>query len=85
MLLFVLLAFPLAIIKNGIRITTLTLLSVYVDPGFLSGNLHRDGGVVFFLLALVILAPILLLLQNSESPHPPASSKFQTGTEIAGG
>ena len=35
MLIFVLLAFPLAIIKNGIRITTLTLLSVYVDPGFL--------------------------------------------------
>jgi exosortase len=85
MLLFVLLAFPLAIIKNGIRITTLTLLSIYVDPGFLSGNLHRDGGVLFFLLALVILAPILLLLQNSESPLPPASSKFRTGTEIAGG
>ena len=64
--LFVALAFPLAIVKNGIRITTLTLLSIYVDPGFLSGSLHRDGGVVFFLLALALLAPILLLMQGAE-------------------
>jgi exosortase len=66
MLVFVLLAFPLAIIKNGIRITTLTLLSVYVDPGFLTGRLHHQGGFVFFLLALAILFPVLLLLQKSE-------------------
>ena len=37
-LLFVLLAFPLALIKNGIRIVTLTLLSIYVDPEFLDGQ-----------------------------------------------
>ena len=66
MLVFVLLAFPLAIIKNGIRIATLTLLSVYVDPGFLTGRLHHEGGFVFFLLALAILAPILFLFQKSE-------------------
>ena len=66
MLVFVLLAFPLAIIKNGIRITTLTLLSVYVDPGFLTGRLHHQGGFVFFLLALAILAPVLMFLQRSE-------------------
>ncbi len=66
MLVFVLLALPLAIVKNGIRIATLTLLSVYVDPGFLTGRLHHEGGFVFFLLALAILAPILLLFQKSE-------------------
>src|SRR5271170_4089712 len=66
MLVFVLLAFPLAIIKNGIRIATLTLLSVYVDPSFLTGSLHQKGGFLFFLLALVILAPVLLLFQKSE-------------------
>jgi exosortase len=66
MLVFVLLAFPLAIIKNGIRITTLTLLAVYVDPSFLTGNLHHDGGFVFFFLALAILFPVLRLLQRSE-------------------
>jgi len=63
---FSLLAFPLAIIKNGIRITTLTLLSLYVDPGFLTGRLHHEGGFVFFLLGLAILAPALLMLQRSE-------------------
>jgi exosortase len=66
MALFVLLAVPLAIIKNGIRITTLTLLAVYVDPSFLTGNLHHEGGIVFFLLALALIAPVLLLLQKSE-------------------
>jgi exosortase len=66
MLVFVLLAFPLALVKNGIRITTLTLLSVYVDPSFLTGNLHHDGGFVFFLLALAMLAPVLLLLEKSD-------------------
>jgi exosortase len=66
MLVFVLLALPLAIIKNGIRITTLTLLAVYVDPSFLTGSLHHEGGFVFFFLGLAILFPVLLLLQKSE-------------------
>jgi exosortase len=72
MLVFVLLAFPLAIIKNGIRIATLTLLSVYVDPSFLTGRLHHQGGFVFFLLALAILFPVLLLLQKSERTAKPS-------------
>jgi len=68
MFLFVALTLPLAVIKNGIRVATLTLLSMYVDPGFLLGNLHREGGFVFFFLALAMLAPVLLLLQKSERP-----------------
>jgi exosortase len=69
--LFALLALPLALVKNGIRIVTLTLLSVYVDPSFLTGNLHHKGGFVFFLLALAILAPVLLLLEKSERVRRP--------------
>jgi exosortase/archaeosortase family protein len=69
MLLFVALAIPLSIIKNGIRIVTLTLLSVYVNPNFMYGDLHRDGGFVFFLLALAMLWPVLVLLQRSEGPE----------------
>jgi exosortase len=60
------LALPLSVVKNGIRITTLTLLSLYVDPGFLYGKLHRDGGFVFFLLALALLYPVFLVLEKSE-------------------
>jgi len=65
-LLFIALAISFSVVKNGIRIATLTLLSVYVDPSFLTGRLHQDGGVLFFLLALVMLWPLLLLLGKLE-------------------
>jgi len=58
------------ILKNGVRIVTLTLLASYVDPGFLYGRLHREGGVVFFLLGLLLLAPLLWLLQRGERKIP---------------
>jgi len=48
----ILAAIPLSIIKNGIRVFTLSTLAVYVDPPFLNGRLHHQGGIVFFLLAL---------------------------------
>lgn len=54
------------ILKNAIRIVTLTLLASYVDPGFLYGNLHREGGVVFFLIGLALMAPVLWWLERSE-------------------
>jgi exosortase len=69
--LFVLLAFPLALIKNGIRIATLTLLSIYVDPSFLTGSLHHKGGFVFFLLALAMLFPVLMWLAKTEAATTP--------------
>jgi exosortase len=74
MLLLVLLSFPLSIVKNGIRIATLTLLSIYVDPGFLTGRLHREGGFVFFLIAMLMLWPVIVLLRKSEKPHGAANS-----------
>jgi exosortase len=66
-LFFLTCAFFMMILKNGIRIVTLSLLAMYVDPSFLSGTLHRDGGIVFFLLGLLLLLPVLLLLQRHES------------------
>jgi exosortase len=60
----VLVVIPLTILKNGIRIVTLTLLALHVDPSFLTGQLHHDGGIVFFLLALAMLAPIVALLSG---------------------
>jgi len=52
------------ILKNGIRIVTLTVLAIHVDPAFLHGSLHRQGGVFFFLLGLLLLLPLYLLLQE---------------------
>lgn len=57
---------PISILKNGLRIVTLSTLAIYVNPDFLYGNLHHHGGVVFFLIGL---APLILLvgwLQKSE-------------------
>jgi len=65
-MLLALLSVPLSVIKNGIRIATLTLLSIYVDPDFLTGKLHREGGFVFFLVALLILWPVFWWLMKSD-------------------
>jgi len=59
-------AVPVLVIKNGIRIVTLTLLAIHVDPSFLTGKLHHQGGFVFFLIGLVILWPVLMWLQKNE-------------------
>ena len=65
---FVLAGLVIMMVKNGVRIATLTILAQYVDPSFLFGRLHHDGGIVFFLLGLVLLLPILWLLERSEKP-----------------
>jgi exosortase len=57
---------PLVILKNAIRIVTLSTLTLYVDQGFLHGNLHHYGGLCFSLLDLVIVVPLLLQLHKSE-------------------
>ena len=64
--LLVLAVLPITMLKNGIRIVTLSVLAVYVDRGFLESSLHRDGGIVFFVLALLLMAPILFVLRRSE-------------------
>lgn len=66
--LFILCSLFIMIVKNGVRIATLTILALYVDPSFLFGKLHRDGGVVFFVLGLVLLLPVLWLLGRREGP-----------------
>jgi exosortase len=62
-------AIPVLAVKNGIRIATLTLLAIHVDPSFLSGRLHKDGGFVFFAIGLVIMLPTLLWLQRAEDKN----------------
>lgn len=54
---------PAAILKNAVRIVTLTLLAVHVDPSFLTGQLHNEGGIVFFLMTLGLLTPFLIFLR----------------------
>ena len=58
---------PLAIFKNGLRIATLSILTIYVNPAFLYGNLHRRGGIVFFIIAMIPIALLLLWFQKREN------------------
>ena len=50
--------------KNGLRIFTIGFLTTRVDPSYISGNLHRNGGVVFLAIALAAIVGILLLLRK---------------------
>jgi exosortase len=77
---------PVLILKNGIRITTLTLLAVHVDRGFLDGRLHHQGGVVFFAVGLLMLLPVLWWLQKVEGnrfgPQPPGRGRAEVSEEV---
>ncbi len=77
-ILFVACGLFMMILKNGIRIAALTLLAMYVDPDFLFGRLHHQGGVVFFVLALLLLLPLLLALQRWESKRAVVEGSAQT-------
>lgn len=79
----VLITVPLALLKNAIRIVTLTLLAQYVDMRFLTGHwLHRSGGFVFFLITLAILGGILLLLRWAEGRGRLRRDGALTGTAV---
>jgi exosortase len=73
---FLLSGFVVMIVKNGIRIVTLTVLATYVDPGFLYGNLHREGGVVFFMIGLLLMVPVFWILQTGEQAPDVAAVKL---------
>jgi exosortase len=48
--------FPITVLKNGIRIITITLLANYIDIRFLTKSwLHHSGGFVFYIPALALL------------------------------
>jgi exosortase len=60
---------PLSLFKNGVRIATLSVLSVYVDRGFMFGDLHHKGGIVFYLIACAVLTIFLWSLWKFERRH----------------
>jgi exosortase len=63
-------AVPLSVAKNGLRIFTLGMLSTRVDPSFLTGRLHHEGGGVFFSIALVLVGLLVWVLHRGERPAP---------------
>lgn len=60
------LAVPLSVAKNGLRIFTIAMLGTRVDPGYLTGRLHHEGGIVFFAIALLGVFVLLWILRRGE-------------------
>ncbi len=59
-------AILLSVAKNGLRIFTIAMLGTRVDPGYLTGRLHHQGGVVFFTIALVVVFILIWILKRGE-------------------
>ena len=57
---------PIAALRNGLRIVTISVLTVKVDPGTIEGPVHSQGGPPFFVLSLVPLFALALLLRRLE-------------------
>ncbi len=74
-------AIPVLIFKNGLRITTLSLLAVHVDPRILQSQLHQEGGIPFFVLGLTMLYPVLVFLIRSEKKAGMPAAPIVTADE----
>jgi len=70
--LIVAIAVPLSVAKNALRIFTIALLGTRVDPAFLHGKLHHNGGIVFFLISLAAVVALLWILRHGERALQPA-------------
>jgi exosortase len=80
---FVIFGLFVMILKNAIRIVTLTTLAIYVSPQFLYGRLHHEGGVVFFVLGLLLLIPCLWILQYGEMRESRIALPSEAGMDRA--
>jgi exosortase len=70
-----LLVFPITVFKNGIRITTLSALAVYVDEKFITQSfLHHSGGFIFYIPALLLLGTAIWYFRKSEQ-NPSSTEK----------
>lgn len=63
----VLMAVPVCVAKNALRIFTIAELATRVDPGYLDGKLHHEGGVIFLAVAGMMTLVLLWLLRRGES------------------
>jgi exosortase len=62
----IILVIPIAILKNAVRIATLSSLGSYVSIDYINGTLHHGGGPVFSLLSLSLLLGVLWSLRRRE-------------------
>ena len=59
-------AIPLSVAKNGLRIFVLAMLTTRVDRSFITGRLHHQGGIIYFLIALATIVLLIWVARRSE-------------------
>jgi exosortase len=59
-------AIPLSVAKNGLRIFVLAMLTTRVDRSFITGRLHHQGGIIYFLIALAVILLLIWILRRME-------------------
>jgi len=79
---FTLCIFPIAIFKNAVRIVAIAWLAIHVNRNFLYGQLHRQGGLPFSILAVALLGLLLWLLRRPFAffRRQDASAQLSSGT-----
>jgi exosortase len=73
-------AIPLSVAKNGLRIFVLAMLTTRVDRSFITGRLHHEGGIIYFLIAL---AAIILLIWIARLTERKSRSSATNSPELA--
>src|ERR1700690_2546611 len=71
---------PLSVAKNGLRIFTISMLGTRLDPGYLTGRFHHQGGIVFFAVALGLVFVLIWLLKRAETKEAPAQNLVSVGS-----
>ena len=59
-------AIPLSVAKNGLRIFVLGMLATRVDPSYLTGRLHHEGGIIYFMIALAAIFLCLWIARRGD-------------------
>lgn len=69
----VLVSLPVAILKNGVRIFTLSVLAEYVSTTWLDSWFHHQGGFIFLALGLAMMLVLIWLLLRIENRQSDAA------------
>ncbi len=64
-------AIPLSVAKNGLRILILAMLTTRVDRSFITGKLHHQGGIIYFLIALACVGMLIWIARRGDAGRDP--------------
>ena len=62
---------PIALLRNGLRVTTIGELCVRIGPEMIDSYIHRHGGPIFFAISLIPFSFALFLLLKTDRKKKP--------------